>query len=299
MVEAIRTGKRAKAALAVASLVGLGGSAAHASTIGFASVNFNGGATDLSGNFNQETNGVASSAFSWGATAGVMDQAGPSAGGGVTGAATDDTLIYNGGTIDFTTGQTYTLSVMYQRGNTTAANKIQLGVVDASNRSFNGGSNDTGYNFISARILGGTKDLIQGQFDSNVASAFSNATTLANGPSFSYIVGHWYQLNVNIAETNTSTGTFKVDANVVDFGTAGTTAGAVVNEYSAQTVTDSNLINNNALWAGFRDSGEGTATAAANYLSTGYDNFAVPEPTSIALVALGGLAGLSRRRRRV
>jgi hypothetical protein len=47
MVEAIRTGKRAKAALAVASLVGLGSAAANAATITSASVNFNNGATSV------------------------------------------------------------------------------------------------------------------------------------------------------------------------------------------------------------------------------------------------------------
>jgi len=306
MIEAIRTGKRAKAALAVASLVGLGGSAAHAASI---SVNFNNGATDLTNNFNVEANGVASTNFSWGATAGVMDQAGPSAGGGVVPLGVDVTAVYNKGSFDLTTGSTVNLSVMYLRGSNTGGNKAQIGLLGGPSQSFNGGTNDVGFNFISARVIGNGTDLINAQGGAGAAGVAAGAATSTIGTNtagFAFTAGHWYELNVSITETNTAAGTFSVGSNIVDFGTAGTTAGATVSTYGGGTFTDSNLIGDTALWAGFRDSGDGTTGPASTYLAQSYDNFtasgpatAAPEPASVALLALGGLAGLSRRRRRV
>jgi len=311
MVDAIRTGKRAKAALAVASLVGLGSSVAHAATISSASVNFNNGSTDLTGNFNQESNGVTGTSFSYGPSAGVQDGGTPNQGGVLPVTPhLDDSLIYSGGSLDFSTGNTYTLSLMYQRAATNplaGTSRVQLGVVDGSNRSFNGGSNDAGYNFISARVTGGaTQDAFAGQGAVNAPGQTNGGANFAgnnNGTTFTYAAGHWYQLNVNITETNTSTGVFNITGSVVDFGTAGTAAGATVSLFPSNgtaTFTDANLAGTlgQALWAGWRDAGNGTNPDMA----TAYDNFAVsstPEPASVALLALGGLAGLARRRRRV
>src|SRR5579871_4891784 len=187
MVEVIRTGKRAKAALMLAAAAGLGGSAAHASTITSASVNFNGGSTDLTNNFNVESNGVASTNFSWNATSGVLDQAGPSAGGGVLPSGVDVTAVYKQGSFDPTTGQPIAMSIMYERGSNTGGNKAQLGLLGGSNQSFNGGSNDVGFNFISARVIGSATDNINAQ--SGIAAPTQNATTGnigTNSPTFAF-----------------------------------------------------------------------------------------------------------------
>jgi hypothetical protein len=236
-----------------------------------------------------------------------MDQAGPSAGGGVVPLGVDVSAVYNKGSFDLTTGGTVNLSVMYLRGSNTGGNKAQIGLLGGPSQSFNGGTNDVGFNFISARVVGSGTDLINAQSGiaaPGVAGATANIGT--NTAGFTFTAGHWYELNVSITETNTAAGTFTVGSNIVDFGTAGTTAGATVSTFGGGTFTDSNLIGDTALWAGFRDSGDGTAGPASTYLAQSYDNFTVsgpatatPEPASVALLALGGLAGLSRRRRRV
>src|SRR2546423_1848482 len=99
----MRTGIRVPSGLGRRSSFALWGaaviatlSAASPHAMADASTTFNGGATDDSNNFTQNHDADPRTNIGFGASSGVQDQPGPSAGGGLTasGASIDTTVIY-------------------------------------------------------------------------------------------------------------------------------------------------------------------------------------------------------------
>jgi hypothetical protein len=284
--------------LAAAAVLGVGPSA-HAGV----SVNFNGGATDYTNNFSQNHDGTPQTNFVFGAAAGVKDQPGPSAGGGltVTGPGVDDTSVYNQMKWTLSDGQVHTVSTMVTAvsGLGSGDKAIQLGFLSGPNSSFNGEDppNNTFPNlqptaFLSARLLGNNHIEFQTKASPGGAAAAGNAT-----PTGTINVGDFLRVTLSAQETNTATGAFALGYTLEDLGPDGTAA-PVTNATGTLNITIASLANID-LYSGFRT---GTPTPFTGTLN--FDNFAVtgngtptPEPGVIGLLGLGGIAAMVRRRR--
>ena len=189
-------------------------------------------------------------------------------------------------------GDTLTMSVSYQVSIGSNASTPRLGLVSDVNPTNGnvlvGGS--------SAATLGG---LVQfgaskaATVRSNDAGSVVNIQTdVADREAFTD--GLWYTINLTIFKSVTAD-EFDVSVSIDELnadGTAVTTAGLVS---ASGTVTNAAIYADTTLFAGFHVSFAGSG----NTHGSEFDNFnlaIVPEPTSLALVGLGGLCLLRRRR---
>jgi hypothetical protein len=105
--------------------------------------------------------------------------------------------------------------------------------------------------------------------------------------------GEWYQLSGTFQ--NMGGGAIQISGTLKDFGTDGTTPGATVFTYPAQTLTAVDIASDSSVWPAFRAFKNDGATALDSFTATS----SVPEPGTLALMAAGvsGLLIAARRRR--
>ena len=177
-------------------------------------VSFNAEPTDFTSQFAVNQSGTAGgTSLNWNAAAGVDDQAGGAAGGGVKASAvtTDETAVYTPTTFNLSDGNPHTISLfLTAAGGLNAADRSQLGFLTSSTAGLNGG-----YSFISARIYG--NDSINFQYDNGTSGATTvGAEILPTGVT----TGDWLQLVFTAQET--ASGSFTLAESLLDYGTSGT-----------------------------------------------------------------------------
>jgi len=262
-------------------------------------VDFSGGATDLTNNFYQNQDNTVKTDFKFGATSGVQGGAGLSA----TGAALDGTLVYTPTKWTLTDGQTHTVSafVTAVSGLAVGDKHLQIGFLNGANTSFNGENPPNGsfpniqpQGFISARLLGDNEL----EFQTKAIGGGTVSSSPRVVPTGTITAGDFLKLTFSATETNVATGVFDLAFTLEDYGPTG--AGVpVTNATGTLSGTSVPTLANTDLFAGFR-----TATPAGFAGTIGFDNFVTtgngtpaPEPATLGLLAIGGIATLARRRR--
>ena len=223
--------------------------------------NFNSGASSFTTPFATNLAGVAGgTALNWSATAGIGDQAGGAAGGGIVGTSTDETAVYTSTTFNLSDGAVHTISEFVTAPVRAAGDRtLQLGFLTARTAGFNGG-----FSFISARVYGDHRVEFQSGNGSGTAAVSTN-TTAATG---TIATGDWLQLVFTTRET--ASGSFTGTFSLLDYGPTGTAAPTLVLAPVSYTVTGLTTVGTAAsMYAGFRTANSGgTATLA-------FDNFLV------------------------
>jgi hypothetical protein len=183
----------------------------------------------------------------------------------------------------------YTLAGFFRNQNGitggSAVGIFQLGLGSDTSTAFNGGST-----FLSARVRrDGTVEFQTGANGTTVgtgAAVSTSATTLVDG--------NWYYLTVTLNRTSTQD-TFSGTAELYNATSAGVIGSQLTNATSS-TLVNAAMYADNSVYAGFRAAGSsGNSLSGANLV----DNFsvvAVPEPASLAMLALGALAVRRRSR---
>jgi hypothetical protein len=223
--------------------------------------NFNGAATSFTTPFATNLAGVAGgTALTWSATAGVGDQAGGAAGGGVVGVSTDETAVYTPTAFNLSDGAVHTVSEFVTAPVRAAGDRtLQIGFLTSQTAGFNGG-----FSFISARVYGDHRVEFQSGNGAGTSAVASNTTT----PTGAIATGDWLQLVFTTRET--ALGSFTGTFSLLDYGPAGVAAPRLVLAPVAYTVTGLTTVGTAAsVYAGFRTANSGgTGTLA-------FDNFLV------------------------
>ncbi len=228
-------------------------------------VDFNTEATDFTAQFANNQSGVAGgTALVWNTAAGVSDNTGGTAGGGVhVAAGADQTAIYTPQTFSLADGVTHTVSMFITAAAGLAAgDRTQIGFITSNASGFNGG-----FSFVSARLFGNHSAEFQSGNGTGTAAVSQNTTnatgTIANGD--------WLQLILTTKET--ASGSFSGNFSVIDYGLGGTGFPTTVLGPVAYSVTGLTTIGTGlVMYAGFRTATGGGATAL------NFDNFAVDQP---------------------
>jgi hypothetical protein len=291
-------------ALVVALVLAVFGGPAQANFI----TDFNGAdASVFTNNFLVNQNGAPlPTSISWSGSAGVLDQPGPAAGGGLTYGPTagDPTADYNGNYFVLTGGPS-TVSIMVKTTATpTGGDKIQIGFLNLFNRSFNGEMSDSagpppvvGTAFITSRLLPTGANNLQVQIKPrNGATATTNLSTLA-------LAGNeWYKLTSVITPTGTD-GQYTVGTKLDDYGTDGVTFAANKFDDTATPTTVTVLgmgaaEGGGAAVAGFRYGSANAAAALDNFNVLATNGTPIPEPSALVLLLTGvlGLVHVVRKR---
>jgi hypothetical protein len=249
----------------------LTGATSNAFTISAGSsifIDFNSGAASFTSNFKVYNNGGANNtSLAWGATFGINDQTGGTAGGGVQssgGVAIDSTAVYTPSTVNLSDGLVHTISeyVTAVQPLGTGNKPLQLGFLAPTSTGFN-----TGFNFISARILG--NDTVEFQYANGGAAVSSHNTT----PTGTINVGDWLKLIFTTQET--ASGSFQGTFSLIDYGPTGVGTGTTVLAPVSYTITGlTGLGTASAVSPGFR-----TALPASFTGHVRFDNFVDPPST--------------------
>jgi hypothetical protein len=284
--------------IACTTVVAAAALAALAAPAHSASIDFNGGATDLSNNFTQITNGTGGT-VSWASTIGI------GGGGGLDTTSGDGTsAIYTPSSFDFSSaGTQLEVSMFFKWQNRTAGDKpLMLGFVSASNGDLRLASNYVGARVTSNRTPNATTTGPEPRSNANTvsidvinyANLGINNTTNASGTAAltggmtSLAAGNWYRLSVLVENAGSNNVDYTVE--LADFGTAGTT---LVGSLLSHTTTFANapMTGDSSVYAAFRSAADAGADALDNFSAD-----VVPEPASLGLL---GLAPLALRRRRL
>jgi hypothetical protein len=257
------------------------------------SVNFN-TPGDLANKFNiyQIATPAATSPYS------QITSGGAGGGGGVgissgTGITADSTGIYKNSSFNFaSSGTTLTItSLLNVTANTAGGNRLlQLGFVNENTSGMNG---NAGLAFMSLRLstVGTSGNVYTPNFQIKDAASGTSGPNLT--PNVTLTPGEWYQLSGTFQ--NMGGGAIQISGTLKDFGTDGTTPGATVFTYPAQTLTAVDIASDSSVWPAFRAFKNDGATALDSFTATS----SVPEPGTLALMAAGvsGLLIAARRRR--
>jgi hypothetical protein len=223
--------------------------------------NFNSAASSFTTPFATNLSGVAGgTALTWNATAGIADQSGGTAGGGVVGAATDETAVYTQTTFNLSDGAIHTVSEFVTAAARPAGDRIlQIGFLTSATAGFNGG-----FSFLSARVYGDHRVEFQSGNGAGTSAVALN-TTAATG---TIATGDWLELVFTTKET--ASGSFTGTFSLLDYGATGTAAPTLVLAPVTYTVTGLTTVGTAAtMYAGFRTANSGgTGTLA-------FDNFLV------------------------
>jgi hypothetical protein len=227
--------------------------------------NFNTAATSFTTPFATNLSGVAGgTALNWSATAGIGDQAGGAAGGGIVGTATDETAVYTPTTFNLSDGAVHVVSEFVTAAARPAGDRIlQIGFLTSQTAGFNGG-----FSFISARVYGDHRVEFQSGNGAGTSAVALN-TTAATG---TIATGDWLQLVFTTRET--ASGSFTGTFSLLDYGPTGTAAPTLVLAPVSYVVTGLTTVGTAATtYAGFRTANSGgTGTLA-------FDNF-LADPTA-------------------
>jgi hypothetical protein len=234
--------------------------------------NFNSGASSFTAPFATNLSGVpGGTALTWGAAAGIGDQAGGAAGGGVVAAAADETAVYTPATFNLSDGAVHTISefVTAPAGSNAADRLLQLGFITAQAAGFN-----AGFSFISARIFGDRRVEFQSGNGAGTTAVSLNTTA----PTGAIANGDWLQLVLTTQEI--ASGSFTGTFSLLDYGPTGLAAPRMVLAPVSYTVSGLNTIGAGAaMYAGFRTATGGGASPLE------FDNFLVdPAAAKMAFV---------------
>jgi hypothetical protein len=228
-------------------------------------VNFNTEATDFTAQFATNQSGVAGgTSLNWIATAGIDDQTGGTAGGGVqtsAGGSSDETAIYTPTTFNLSDGNPHTISLfLTAAGGLNTGDRNQLGFITSSTAGFN-----SNFSFISVRIYG--NDSINLQYNNGGTTATTVGTpVLPTGVA----TGDWLQLVFTAQET--ASGSFTLTASLLDYGPSGTAAPIIVTAPQTAMVSGLTTIGTGAsMYAGFRTATGGEFTTPLNFDNFGGD----------------------------
>jgi hypothetical protein len=245
----------------------------NAFTIGSSAfVNFNAAATDFTGKFATNNSGTPNgTGLTWGSSAGLRDQSGGAAGGGVLGAAADVTAVYTPTTFNLADGAVHTISefVTAAAGFAAGDRLLQIGFITSSSAGFNGG-----FSFISARIYGDR----QVEFQSGNGTGTAAVSTNTTAPTGAIANGDWLQLVFTTRET--ASGSFTGTFSLLDYGPTGLGVPTLVLAPVTYTVSGLNTIGTGAaVYAGFRTANSGGTSPLA------FDNFLVdPSAAKVAFL---------------
>jgi hypothetical protein len=172
--------------------------------------NFNTAATDLTSKFSVTSQPTFTNNLSWASTAGIADQTGPTAGGGIktiVGSA-DETAVYTPSTVNLSDGAVHTISQYVTWSTALAAGDkpLQLGFLAPGSTAFNSAGTNS---FISARIIGNSSAEVQ---SANNGAAASVDNTTFTAPAN----GDWLQLVFTVQET--ASGSYSGAFSVLDYG---------------------------------------------------------------------------------
>jgi hypothetical protein len=254
-----------------ASDASLTGTTSNAFTISAATsifVDFNSGAASFTSNFKVYNHGGANNtSLAWGATFGVNDHAGGTAGGGVQTTASvsiDSTAVYTPSKVNLSDGLVHTMSeyvTAVPLG--TGSKPLQIGFLSPTSTGFN-----NGFSFISARILGNRTVEFQSA-NGGIATSTHNTK-----PTGTINTGDWLKLIFTTQET--ASGSFKGTFSLVDYGPTGVGAGKTVLAPVSYNVTGLTALGTaSAVSPGFR-----TQLPASFTGHVRFDNFADPSSRS-------------------
>jgi hypothetical protein len=223
---------------------------------------FNSSAASFTSEFATNNSGVAGgTALNWSSSAGVNDQAGGAAGGGIVAGAADQTAVYTPTQFNLSDGAVHTVSefVTAATGFATGDRLLQIGLLTSATAGFN-----AGFSFISARIYGDHRV----EFQSGNGSGTTAVAIDTTAPTGTITANDWLQLVFTTQET--ASGNFKGTFSLLDYGPTGTAAPTVVLAPVSYSVTGLNTIGTAAaLYAGFRTANSGGTSPLK------FDNFLV------------------------
>ncbi len=227
-------------------------------------VNFNNGANDFINNFATNQSGVeGGTSLTWNTTAGIDDQTGGAAGGGVAASntSTDETAIYTPVPFNLSDGNVHTVSeFITAAAGLNSGDRNQIGFTTSLIAGFNGG-----YSFISARLLGNH----QVEFQSGNGTGTSAVTGTPVTPTGTINSGDWLQLVFTTQET--ASGSFSGTFSLLDYGPTGSAAPTIVLAPVPYAVTGLTTIGTGStMYAGFRSATGGEFTSPLDF-----DNFMV------------------------
>jgi hypothetical protein len=101
--------------------------------------------------------------------------------------------------------------------------------------------------------------------------------------------GHWLRLVGRVEVADIHAGLVDLSSSLYDLGVSGIETPTLLGSHSAADVGNATVLDDNEMYAGFK----------VNQAADALDNFSVtvPEPATLGLLSLGGLAALRRRRR--
>ena len=266
---------------------------AYAPVANAAFVDFNSGATDFTSNFNQNNTGgsgtptnIPTAEMSWSATAGVADS------GGLVNNTSDSTYVYKSEAFNPVTGTLTVAATWLKDGTGGSPAQLQLGLVgdvgtpgNANGNHFQGGGT-----FMSSRVRTTSAGTAYLQVQNNGSNGFDTSSA-----GMTLTAGNWYRYTATFTRL-ASENQWTFTGNVENLGTTGTeTPVAVTNGSFSTTVSYSNLYNDTSLYGAFRAPFGNGVAELDNFLAA--DSAAVPEPASMAVLALAGGALLNRRHR--